>query len=286
MALKQQINFVLLTNAITDILSVEVETSENDKDDISQCLLLFQNFANYFRSKINAHELETNKEPSRVEFDLDVTLATDEPTGQFDDSMVFEITDGVGKEGDEIIEDDAISENEVREGSPEKQSTLENQSLHMQKSDSLIENDLNSLMLRVKVAKEKKARYWKCIKCDFSAKLKGSMVRHVELHHTAMLYNCGHCEYETKTSRGLANHMQENHGIKLKKKGRVYKAGKGITEEYDEIAKPPKVVLCNDCGKEFILTSTLIKNQYRTHLAKHKGPYQEVRFYKVRKKSF
>jgi len=250
MALKQQIDLALLKNAITDILSVEIENSKSNEietDDISQCLLLFQNFANYFISKLNQYEERANLEPSET------------------DNLIFEITDGVSMEEDKSIEDETKSENEVTKGSLENQSEPEHQDLQTQKSDSFIENDLSSWMLRVKVANTKRAVSWKCIKCDFTAEFKGNVVFHVESHHTAMLYNCAHCEYETKTSRGLANHMSDNHGIKLKKKGRVYKAGKCITE----IVKPPEVV-CNDCGKEFILTNTSIKNQYRTHLAKHK----------------
>ena len=182
MALKQQMNLTLLKNAITDILTVEINTyelSENDTDDIPQCLLLFQNFANYFRSKLDQYEhktLETYVEPSRAKVDLAVVLVTDEHTEHFDDCLGFEITGKVGEEEDKSIEDEIKSENEVREGSLELQSELENQSLQIQKTDSVIENDLNSFMLRVKDATEKRAVSWKCIKCEFTAKFKGNCI--------------------------------------------------------------------------------------------------------------
>ena len=96
------------------------------------------------------------------------------------------------------------------------------------------------------------------------------MTSHVESNHGELKYKCKHCEYETKTSKVLGRHMQNTHDIKLKKKGKVSKERKHTPwDEYWAMKRAIKVVLCNDCGQEFVLSNKTNKNLYKKHVDKH-----------------
>ena len=83
---------------------------------------------------------------------------------------------------------------------------------------------------------------------------KGNMRTHIEVNHGPTKHKCKYCDNETKTNRGLAKHMLKKHGIQLKKKAAASKKKKHIPwDEYWAMTRAIKVVLCDDCGEEFIL---------------------------------
>ena len=50
-----------------------------------------------------------------------------------------------------------------------------------------------------------------CKKCDFKAKLRNSMIFHINFHHRGLRYNCDQCEYKASSITTLNRHYNNQH---------------------------------------------------------------------------